>query len=268
MTEITKASTIRAKAQIAPALPMLRQQTKTEFLKLWRLPAFSIFSLTLPAILYLFFGLSKVSTGQHDVPASKFLVASLASYGIMAVMIFSFGVNVATERGQRMNVLIRAAPLKPAVFLLAKLITAICFALLMLILLFITAVIVGGVRMPDTSWLDLAGRLLAGSIPFIAIGFAIGYWAGPNSAVAVANLVYLLLSFASGLFLPLSLMPGLVQHLAPLLPSYRLGQLAWGAIGVHEGSLDPAVLWLAGYAILFVIIALRGYRREEGKTFG
>jgi ABC-2 type transport system permease protein len=117
-------------------------------------------------------------------------------------------------------------------------------------------------------WLDMIARLLVGSVPFIALGFAIGYTCGPNVAPAAANLIYLPLSFASGLFLPLSQLPGFVRVVAPYLPAYHYGQLAWSAVGAATERMPVALAWLAGYTVVFLAIAFRAYRREESRKFG
>ncbi len=123
--------------------------------------------------------------------------------------------------------------------------------------LIVYGVVVGGVRQDLTVWLQVIVRLLAGSLPFVALGFAIGYTAGPHSAPALANLIYLPLSFASGLFMPVSQLPGFVQRVAPYLPSYHYGQLAWSAVGARAEPLVVSLAWLAGYTVLFLAIAVR-----------
>lgn len=268
MTQLTTVSAAAKPVRVAPAAPMLWEQTKAEFLKLLRIPYFSVTSLALPVLFYIFFGLPNAHSTQQGVLVSKYLLASFGAYGVLSVMLFSFGVSVATERGQKLNVLIRATPLPAWVFLLAKVITALAFTVIMLLILFVFAALAGGVRMDALTWATLTVRLLTGAIPFIALGFAIGYWAGPNSAAAVTNLLFLVLSFASGLFVPLSQMPNFIQRLAPYLPTYRYAQLVWSAIGADVGALRPAVIWLIGYTVVFTILALRGYRREDDKTFG
>jgi len=106
-------------------------------------------------------------------------------------------------------------------------------------------------------------------IPFVALGLLIGYVAGPNSAAAIANLIFLPLSFASGLFVPLAFMPTFIQQIAPYLPAYRTAQLAWTTIGAGDGSpLGVHLLWLGGYTVLFLALALAAYRRDEGKNYG
>jgi ABC-2 type transport system permease protein len=117
-------------------------------------------------------------------------------------------------------------------------------------------------------WANVTARLLVGSLPFVALGFAIGYGSGPNAAPALANIIYLPLSFASGLFMPVSQLPGFVQRIAPYLPSYHYGQLAWSAVGAPTEPIGVSLAWLAGYTALFLAIAFRAYRREETRKFG
>src|SRR5258708_35300257 len=170
----------------APILPVLTRQTWAEFLKLWRVPAFSATSLLLPIVFYAFIGIgqaSQILQGTH-VTFGAYFLASMAVYSVANVMIFSFGISVANERGMKTDLLMRATPLPPIVYLLSTCITAIVFAALTLCVLFPFAYIAGGVRLDADQWFTLASRVLLGSIPFIALGFAIGYLSGPNSPVA------------------------------------------------------------------------------------
>jgi ABC-2 type transport system permease protein len=253
----------------APVGPMLARQTMAEFLKLWRVPAFTLTSLFLPVMFYAFIGIGQSSqVVSPHVTFGAYFLASMAVYSVANVMIFSFGISVATERGMKMDVLMRATPMPPLVYLLSKSITAIVFAALTLVVLFPFAYIAGGVRLDPSVWVTLASRVLLGSIPFIALGFAIGYLSGPNSAVAVINLIYLPTAFASGLFFPKQLLPDFIQRLSPYLPLHFFGQLGWDAIGAPtDGSVTTDWLYLAAYGVVFFVIAVWAYRREESRKF-
>jgi ABC-2 type transport system permease protein len=256
-------------AKRAPIGPMLAQQTWAEFLKLWRVPAFTLTSLFLPLIFYAFIGIGQSSQViSPHVTFGTYFLASMAVYSVANVMIFSFGISVATERGMKMDLLIRATPMPPLIYLLSKCITALFFAALTLVVLFPFAYLAGGVRLDAAVWLTLASRVLLGSIPFIALGFAIGYLSGPNSAVAVINLIYLPTAFASGLFFPKQLLPEFIQRITPYLPLHFFGQLGWDAIGAPtDGTVTTDWLYLAGYGVVFFLIALWAYRREESRKF-
>ena len=247
---------------------MLLAQARSEFVTCWRIPAFSITCLVLPILFFTFFGLPLVNRTLPDgTNLGAFILASFAAYAVGSIMVFSFGIGVATERAMRMDVLIRATPLPPGIYILAKVVTALLFALVSLVILIAYGIVVGGIREDLSVWISMIARLLAGSLPFIGLGFAIGYLTGPNAAPAVANLIYLPLAFASGYFLPLNQLPAFIRRVAPYLPTYHYAQLAWSAVGRRSEPLLTSLLWVAGYSILFLAIAVWAYQRDETSKF-
>jgi len=246
---------------------MLVEQTRAEVLKLWRSPIFSIFALALPVMFYLFFGASNAGRVVGGVNIGAYVMASLSAYAVANVMLFTFGIGLAIERGRKFDLLMRATPMRPIVQLGAKLVSGLVFALLALAVLFAFAVLTG-LRMGTGNWFALTWRLLLGSVPFLLLGFAIGYLVSPNAAPAVVNLVALPMYFASGLFIPVSALPDFIQKIAPYLPAYRYGQLAWDAVGAP--SSDPLAvnaLWLLGYSVAFLAITLWAYRLDDSRKF-
>jgi len=254
-------------ARLAPVAPMLAEQTRAQLLQLLRSPIYSMFSLALPIIFWLFFGLPNAHQTIGGVNGGAYLLASFGAYAVANVMLFTFGINTAVERGRKQDLLMRATPLRPAVYVTARVVSAVIFALVAVLLLSLFAVVTGGVRLTPGQWATLVLRLLVGSLPLLMLGFAIGYLVSSNSAAAVVNLVGLPMFFASGIFLPVSQLPAFVQAISPYLPTYRYGQLAWGAVGARADPASTDLLWLAGYTVLFLAITLRAYRAEESRKF-
>lgn len=93
---------------------------------------------------------------------------------------FSFNASIAVGRGQRVNVLMRARPLRPGVFLLGRVITALAFSSLTPVILLPFGALVGGIRMDAITCLSLLIALLLDSIPFIALEMLSGYLAVPT----------------------------------------------------------------------------------------
>jgi ABC-2 type transport system permease protein len=248
---------------------MLIQQIRTEFLKMWRIPAFSAPTILFPLLLFLLFGApSAAFTLPDGTSVGKYLLASFSASGLLGVTFFSFGLSVAGERGQGWGKLMRATPMPPWIYFAAKLAMGLIFSCLILALLFPTAFLLAGVRMPAWQWLALFTSLVLGALPLATIGFALGYWAGPNSAGPIANLIYLPLSFASGLWQPVDLLPPFFQQLAPYLPPYHYARIAWYVIGDDDGKLALHIVWLLGTALAFGALAIWGYRRDQGKQYG
>ena len=115
----------------------------------------------------------------------------------------------------------------------------------------------------------MAAIQIVGALPFCAAGLAIGFWAGPNSAPGVVNLIYLPMAFASGLWIPFEMLPPVVRAVSPFLPPFHLAQLSLAAIGSGSGgSPFVHVLALALTTVICLGLAVVAYKRDEGKTWG
>jgi ABC-2 type transport system permease protein len=247
---------------------MLAAQTRAQLLGYLRVPAFSVTSLSLPLMFFIFFGLPNAQKHFPDgASVGAYLCASFGAYAVSSMMVFSFGIGVAQARGMKADLLQRATPLPAWVAITANILNALVYALAALILLFAFAALVGRVSQPFGTWANLTFRLLAGSIPLIGMGMALGYSAGPNSAPAVVNLIYLPLAFASGIFIPIDQLPDFIQKLAPWLPLYHYGQLGWGVVGHANEPLSRAVLALTIWTVIFFVLAVRAYSLDQQRKF-
>ena len=265
-------STLATRASTAPIAPMVAKQAWAEFIKLFRVPAFSTTSIVLPSMFYAFIGLGEAKQPLApglSVTFGAYFLASMALYGVANVMVLGFGISLANERGQKQDLLMQSTPLPPAVYFAAKAISALAIAIIALAVLCVFAAVAGAVSLTASQWSTLVIRAMLCSIPFIGLGFALGYLASPNSAPAVTNLIYLPTAFASGLFFPLHLLPDFLQKVAPYLPLYRGAQLVWDSVGapVEGGSISTDWLYMAGYTVAFFALALWAYRRDQGKKF-
>ncbi len=244
-------------------------EARSEFLIRLRLPGYVIPTILFPLMFYSLFGLSHSQAALAGTTVGAYLLATFGSFGVIAISLFGFGVSVAVERGQGWMQVKRASPMPRFAYFASKIAMSMLFSVIMLLLLFILGIVAGHARMLFTSWMALAGTLLMGVLPFAALGLAIGYLAGPNSAAPICNLIYLPMSFASGLWTPIEFLPKTVQHIAHFLPFYHLGQLALGRIrGGFRAADWVHVAALIGFTLFFLALAAIGYRRDEGKTYG
>lgn len=245
-------------------------EAKYEFLKLLRMPAYAIPTISFPLLFYVFFGLA-FGGGRMAGPVSMptYLLATYGAFGVIGASLFGFGVGVAIERGQGWMLLKRATPMPPLAYFTAKIFMALTFSLILVLGLCALGAAFGGVRMPTLTWVSLASVLIAGALPFCAFGLALGYFCGPNSAPAVVNLLYLPMAFLSGLWIPVQVLPGILQKLAPMLPPYHFSQLALAQVGAHSGPAAwVSILYLVLFTAASLGLAYLGYRRDEGKTYG
>ncbi|HEV2212372.1 MAG TPA: ABC transporter permease [Gammaproteobacteria bacterium] len=236
-------------------------EARCEFLRVLRTPGFAIPTLAFPLMFFLFFGVL-FATGPHAQEQAMYTLAGLGSFGVIGPGLFGFGVGFALDRGLGWLQVKRASPMPPSAYLLAKVAMSMLFALLVVVLMFSAAAALAHVSLGFDQWLILAVTLVLGAIPFCAMGLAIGSWTKPQAAPAVVNLLFMPMSFLSGLWLPLQFLPKFLQNLAVILPPYHLGRLAVGAIGLEKVDVLPHVLALAAFTVFFLLLARRGYRRS------
>jgi len=244
-------------------------EIKYEFLKALRMPQYSLPTLLFPVVFYLFFGVLFNMKNVGSVRMAEYLIATYGAFGVIGASLFGFGVSVAIERGQGWLEAKRTTPMPIAAYFVSKLVMSMIFSAIIVLLLFAVGTFLGGVTLTLGKALSLLGVLVAGSITFCALGLALGFFAGPNSAAPIVNLIYLPMAFLSGLWVPILFLPKPVQTLALWLPPYHFSQLA---LHITGGSRGQSVLvhigaMVAG-AVVFGAIAYLGYRRDEGKTYG
>ena len=240
------------------------KETKYEFLKCLRLPMYSVSTIVFPIMFYVLFGLIMGRQNIGNVSTTTYLIAAYGTFGVMGASLFGTAATLASERGFGWLEVKKATPMPPFAYFLAKVVMSMIFSAIVVLLLLILGTTFGGVHLSAIVAGKLLLTLVAGSLPFCAMGLAIGYFAGPTSAPAFINVFYLPMSFCSGLWVPIMFLPKFVQKIALLLPPFHLSQLALGLVGAGNG-ISSRVHWeaLLGFAMICLGIALVGHQRDQ-----
>jgi ABC-2 type transport system permease protein len=245
------------------------KESKYEFLKNLRLRAYSLSTILFPVMFYIFFGLVMGRQSVGSIHMSAYLIATYGTFGVMGASLFGTAAGLASERGLGWLQVKRASPMPPFAYFTAKIVMSMIFSTAVVLLLLLLGTTLGGVHMSAANTTKMIATLVAGSLPFCAMGLAIGYFAGPNSAPAVINMIYLPLSFCSGLWIPIMFLPKFMQAVARGLPPYHLSQLALSVLGGGQGESNWSH-WqvLIGFTLICLGVAYAGSRRDEGKMYG
>ena len=259
------------KRSLRNLLELFAKEAKYEVLKNIRIPIYAASTVAFPLMFYVLFGI--VLTPNNPVNRSEdatYLLATMGTFGVMGASLFGFAVSLAMERGQGWLQVKRASPMPLAAYFTAKLVSAMLFSGVIALALLAIGYTFAGVRLAPVRAAELVGILVLAAIPFGAMGLALGYIAKPNSAPAVVNLIYLPLSFCSGLWIPFFLLPHFLQQVARVLPPFHVSQLALRAVGMSRDaySISAHLQALAGFTLLFLGIAVVLYRRDEGQLYG
>ena len=237
------------------------QEAKCEALRMLREPAFCLPVIGFPVLFYLLFG---VVLNKGTGGATHYLLATYGVFGVIGAGLFGFGVTIAVDREKGLLRLKRALPVPPGAILLAKMAMAMLFAAIISLVLAVIAASVAGVVLEPSQWIRLFVINVLGVLPFCAIGLFVGSMVGGSAAPALLNMLYLPMAFLSGLWLPLTLLPGILSTLAPAWPAYHLGQLALKVVGFDAGQpIWMHVAVLAGITALFFALAQRRLSAAE-----
>jgi ABC-2 type transport system permease protein len=235
-----------------------------ELLRTVRNRRFLLLSLVFPITLYLIIAGPRAherlaSTG---ISVALYYMVGLASFGTMSSMLSS-GARIASEREVGWTRQLRITPLKPSVYVGAKVLTAYMLALMSMCALFLIGALLG-VHLSASHWLELVGLMLVGLIPFAPLGIAIGHMLTPDSIGPALGGGISLLALLGGTWFPLG-HSGLLFQLARFLPSYWLVQASHVALG---GSAWPARGWIVIFAwtLLLAALARRAYRGDTARV--
>lgn len=223
-----------------------------------------VFTLIMPALFFLLFGLP--NRGQlldNGAQVTAYIMISLAVYGAM-VATTSGGGMVAVERAQGWSRQLRLTPLRPAAYVATKVLTAMALGLLAVLVEFVVGA-ASGVRMPAHVWLLAGLAAWLGSLVFAAFGLFVGYLAPAENVMQFLGPILAILAMFGGLFVPLEVLPHVMQEIARFTPVYGVGELARAPLtgdGVSLGALLNLVLW----TVAFGFGASRLFRRDTTRV--
>lgn len=239
------------------------KELKYECLRLLRSPAFAIPTLIFPAMFYVLIGFVFGAFKAPDPNAQAYLFLGLATMGAMTPGMFSFGVGLASEREQGLHRLKRALPMPTGAAVLAKIGLCIICVAIAVTTLTLVAVALGTVQLALTKFLLILIVLTLGAVPFCALGLWLGSLAAARSAPAIVNVVYMLMLYLSGLFVPL---PDAIAKVVIISPAFYLHQLALASVGAKSALIGGAIVHvgvLAAMTVLFGALAVRRFARAD-----
>ena len=250
----------------SPMMPYVKE-TKYEFLRLLRARSFSISTIGFPLSFYLLFGVVAAGSGPESAERAAYLLATYSVFGLVGSSLFGGCSTISNERRRGWLELKQASPMPPAAYLLAKLLTAIAFGVIIFGVLLFFGTTMGHVHFTAEQLAKLLMTVILGVFPFASLGILLAQVVPPNAGIGFVNLIYLPMSFLSGLWFPLKGLPHWMQTIAPIWPTWHLGQLAIHDIGYPMSwSVAGHVAWLAGFSAVCLVLAGVLFRRSAQKA--
>jgi len=241
-------------------------EIRYEVIRSLRTRAFSLSAIGFPVMFYCLFGL--MMNRNEDISAgvsvAKYLLGGYAVFGSLGAAIFGIGVGVALDRSAGWLELKQASPMPPLAYILSKCAMAVVFSLIIVSILTVLGITLGHVHLTASEFAHIALFAAIGAIPFSCLGLAMAFLVPPASAGGIANMIYLPMSFLSGLWIPIRFLPHFLQTIAPIFPTYHLAQLMYGSLGAPMlGSTSSHWTGLLGFTLIMVGVTWLAIRRSE-----
>jgi ABC-2 type transport system permease protein len=225
-----------------------------------------IFSMLMPCVLFLLFGLNKAYASEPDGHGnvSAFIMVSMALYGAVLATT-SGGAMVSIERAAGWSRQLRITPLSPAAYIAIKMLTALVLGLASVVAVFAVGLLIGKPSMPGYLWIVSGLCVWIGSLVFAAFGLFMGYLLPTENVMQFLGFGLLIFSFGGGLFIPLNQFPHLLRTIAEFTPLYGLNQLVHApllGVGVHLGWAANTIAWL----VIFAGGAIWRFRKDTARV--
>ncbi len=222
-----------------------------------------VVTLVVPVVLFLLLKSNKrvVALGGGELTSATTMIG-IAVYGAMLAAT-SGGAMVSIERALGWSRQLRLTPLRPAAYIAIKVLVAMLLGLTSVAVVFVIGAI-DGVQMPLEQWLLTGILAWVTSLVFAAFGLFMGYLLPSENVMQVIGPVLAVFSLFGGLFVPVSLLPTVMQDIAPDMPTFGVAAIA--RFPLVGGSFDvtwllSVVVWTAAFAAAAMVLFRRDTRR-------
>ncbi|MGI5470700.1 ABC transporter permease [Streptomyces sp. CA-132043] len=228
---------------------------------------FMFFSVLYPPVLYLVIagGADRRPIPGTELDMGLYYMVAMAAFGAMTAVLLGNSERIAKERESGWVRQLRLTALPGRGYVTAKIAAAATVSLPSIVLVLIVGATVKGVRLEAWQWAAIAAGTWLGSFVFAALGVAIGYLATGDAVRPISMLVYFVLSFAGGLWMPLTFLPDWVQNIAEWIPTHAYAALGTAVEAGGAPHLKDVGI-LAGYLLLFAGCAAWLYRKDTRKA--
>jgi ABC-2 type transport system permease protein len=238
-------------------------QCKAEFLRNFRNKFFIIFSVLMPVAFYFIFtsviGDDKIVGGAQW---KAYYLMSMTVFSVIGAAIFNLGSRIAYEQKKGWVKLLRVTPLPDGAYIGAKIFAQSLINIFIILVLFLVGAFVKKIDLTFSQWIMAGMWILIGVLPFLALGVLIGSLNNPDLTNVVANILNMGLAVLGGLWMPMEIMPKLMQAIGKWLPSYLYGSGAWNIVAGKSVEISN-ILILMGYGVIFLGITIYIMKRQE-----
>lgn len=243
-------------------------QTRYSLRGFLRDPRALVISVIMP--LFLVVILNTIFRGKTEfdgvrVPVGSYYTASISAYVVMMTGFGSLLLSVTAARERGLLKRFRGSPMPSWVYLVSQIVQMLVVVLATVVVLVAVGVAFYGVRPSGRVVVDLLVYVIVGTAAFCALGLATTrFCVTTDAASALGPFTTVVLSFISGVFVPVALMPKWLVDLGKFFPLEHLAHGLQTAVLLNSGGgisySDLAIV--AAWGFVGLLAALRLFRWE------
>lgn len=250
------------------------EQAKLAIKVALRTPRTLIFTIAFPLILLVLFnsifnhGGNQTATLPNDakLSAEAYFTAGIVAYAVALSTFTTLAVTLTTQRENGQLKRYRGTPMPPWTFISAQIVRSVAQALAMAALLLGLGAIAYGVPIPAATFPAFLVYLLLGTATMCSLGIALASFV-PNADAAstIAPFSVVMLSFISGVWIPVENLSGALETIGKLFPLYHLAlglQTSLAPSTSGSGLRGDDILALAIWLAIGIRIASKRFRWE------
>jgi ABC-2 type transport system permease protein len=184
----------------------------------------------------------------------------------------TLAVGLTTQRESGQLKRLRGTPVPPWTFIAAQVLRATALVVGMVAVLLLIAWLAFDVGVPAGRWVGLVVYVALGTATMASLGIALtALTPTAEAASAIAPFGSVLLSFISGVFIPVEILPSWLEEIGRIFPLAHLAEGLQSVIaspGGGTGLSGENVGVLAAWCVGGLVVAVRGFRWEPQAARG
>lgn len=225
-----------------------------------------IFAICMPVAVIIILGSVYGSKEAFTGAGYTFLEQSFGAITTIAICaggVMGLPLVIADYRSRKILKRFRVTPSSPALLLAVQAAVYALYAIVSLILVYVTGAVLFDYRLQG-SWWHFLGSYLLVMLSMFSIGILVGGIA-PNTKIAsaVASLLYFPMLLFSGATLPYEVMPPALQKIADILPlTQGIKLLKAASLGLPADGVMIPIIIITVTAIICISISIRFFKWE------
>jgi ABC-2 type transport system permease protein len=258
-------------------LTLVLRQTYYGLKSTSRNPRAVMFALLFPVFFLVIFNSIFASSGSDvtingvTVPIKTYFAGGLIAYAIMLNCFSTPLVTLTTQRESGQLKRYRGTPVPSWTFIASLILRSLVLVAMMIVVILSLGSIAYGVDINGEAIVGLVVYAVLGTAAMCALGIALSAFA-PNADAAsvIGPFSAVILSFVSGVFIPVDQLPAWLEDFGRVFPLYHLAAGIQTALGTSSGTglTGNDVLSLVIWAAAGMLIAVRRFRWEPQSTRG